>query len=55
MGSDLKDLEPYVAGAIEVDGFAWSFSHIDVDNLSQASALQRFQYLTFKATLLTPI
>jgi hypothetical protein len=55
MGGNLKDFKPYFAGAVEVDGFAWCFSHVDVDNLAQALALQRFKYLTLKATLFTPI
>ncbi len=54
MGGDLKDFEPYIAEAIEVDGFAWCFSHIDVDNLSQTSGLHLFKHLNFKATLFTP-
>lgn len=35
MSCDFIDLKPYLTGAVEVDGFARCFSHVDIDNLSQ--------------------
>ena len=55
MRGDLKDLKPYVARAVEVDSFAWCFSHIDVGNLLQTSAITQIQTSHFQINIWLPL
>ena len=48
---DLQDLEPDVARTVEVAGFAWCFSHVDVGNLSQTSIFTAIQTSHFQISI----